>query len=1462
MMLCSTLLNILIYDDSKTDEVVIEEMEDASQVVAPSLNVDDLDEGGRHLLTEQWWEGLLDAVPSIGDPDGDGIDSSNDSDPWNRNIGTEQSKCANGCMQSNSIYPYETVDFTGSPTISVSRLGDMDRDGDLDIVMAHGNTITISLNDGGVFQDSTEDTIVVSSNQYASGNIELVDLDLDGDLDIITGGWQSVYVYTMNNTTLDASNQILQCYNSGYLCESSNFHQLDFGDIDSDGYPDILVGAHNRVNNGNSPKLARLFSNPGDGTMQFAEIWNFTSTSTASMGSSFIDYDSDGDSDIALSTRLDSGCSGSSCYPVIIFNVDSTRTEIVNDTYDILLEPSSFYMPDLVESADLNHDGHSELIVSSTAGDFYVYWNLFQSTGVAGIGTPEVGDNYSNIIDVSGNEYYAKEMIEIVDINEDGLLDLLIGSGSGTTDVAIALAKGMDSPGSQIEYEVVWTTNLGATTNLIAGDVDGNGLKDVLLSTKDTTLSFQRFSGITAETSVERSFDALTGSNYGVASGLIADVDGDGDNDLLLGGQQRVSVYTFNDTLSEDPAFTLDQHYGTDFAVGDINRDGYLDLATTGYENEIQFRWGHDSGFNNSADISIIPESGKRSGAIHILDVDGDGYLDIAMDSMRGTQGALKAYVYTYDGNGGFDQYWSSEEWDSTTTGYVRNSIIADLNGDGIMDYLRCTAKQTLLYAGASSGSGSSTRYSFSSTSTEFSTGFTSINDCDIGDLNDDGEIDLIFNSGSMVKIFLGPLTSSPTEITKGGLSIERVDIYDFNGDGVKDLFVSTRGTHKLLVLTYVGGGVKQLWEGGNYRLTRGIIHGDLNGDSIPDIVSLNFLNRPDLILGITDLDLDGVPDSNDDFPMNPTQSSDYDSDGFGDFALGYQPDECVYYWGDSTEDRRGCPDQDGDGWSDLNDAFWRDGNQWNDTDSDGYGDNYPASESRESHWPGVVCPHSTLPCSYDPEPLDWDDDGYEDSTLAPQGAITPYDSCPFESGVSYNGTKYGCLDSDLDGWANVEDAFPTESTQHSDTDGDGFGDSSTGWLPDSCPNVFGTSYIDIFGCIDVDSDGVSSFSDIDDNNPSEQDDSDNDTIGDNGDLCPYQWSNLTSGQDRGCPDTDGDGRADRSDKFPYDNTQWLDVDGDGYGDDPNGNNADEFPADASQWKDSDGDGRGDNPSGNNGDLFPNDLTQWSDSDSDGYGNNLSGSNPDQCPNEAGTSQYILHEDGQITSYLGCLDSDNDYIPDRNDDCSNTAGTSYVDRIVCTDNDGDNVSDKNDPYPWEYSSGAMNGDWDNDSIQDFRPIFQLNGVDIFPNDSTQSIDSDGDGFGDNQSGNNPDMCISSPPGAVVNQIGCAESELDDDEDGISNDIDLCGEIEWNGTVDSFGCPDTDEDGYGDLFDAFPEDATQHSDQDGDGYGDNAGGVNPDNCPITFGTSTQLGNLGCPDATRCCQRQQRSQSMQW
>ena len=561
----------------------------------------------------------------------------------------------------------------------------------------------------------------------------------------------------------------------------------------------------------------------------------------------------------------------------------------------------------------------------------------------------------------------------------------------------------------------------------------------------------------------------------------------------------------------------------------------------------------------------------------------------------------------------------------------------------------------------------------------------------------------------------------------------------------------------------------------------------------------------------------DGVVDA---FPYDGSQWNDTDGDGYGDNpAPATNPDACLNQFGTSTQDRFGCPDTDGDGWSDAGDWAPNDAEQWADSDGDGYGDQYYYEVI------SVVFHTNQRGDAFPNNPTQWNDsdsDGWGDNYNDESWDVNRSSTWPGLFMVN----------------ATQVDKFPLEHYQWEDTDGDWYGDNQVGDDADGCPDVFGNSTADRYGCIDTDgdtySDPTANWGSISQGgycqadglplDPTQWCDRDSDGFGDNPDgnspdECPDDAGYSFIDRD-GCIDTDGDGYSDQGDPFPNDATQWENRDGDSLdcgGDNQTGLNPDVFPDDPTQCKDTDGDGYGDNAAGNNGDVFKNDPTQWSDFDGDGYGdNNETGAlNGDICPTRAGNSPNPLTR--------GCPDTDGDGFVDPEDafpenplQWSDQDGDGYGDEVNrpggddCPDLFG--LSNQNNRY------GCLDSDGDGWADED----------DTFPQDGDQWVDTDGDGYGDNyfwtltfiEDQDNPDRFIE-----LRQQSGDAFPDFSS---------------EWS---------DQDGDGYGDNFsDEFPLEVTQWIDQDGDGYGDNftSGAFQPDDCEKVPGQSYRDG-FGCLDS---------------
>lgn len=309
---------------------------------------------------------------------------------------------------------------------------------------------------------------------------------------------------------------------------------------------------------------------------------------------------------------------------------------------------------------------------------------------------------------------------------------------------------------------------------------------------------------------------------------------------------------------------------------------------------------------------------------------------------------------------------------------------------------------------------------------------------------------------------------------------------------------------------------------------------------------------------------------------------------------------------------------------------------------------------------------------------MDTDGDGVVDCADA-----FPSDSSEWAD-VDGDGTGNNAdLDADGDEVNDASDAFPFDFSESIDTDGDGIGNNrdinDDGDAHDDWRDVFP---LDASEHLDTDSDGIGNNADTDD---------DNDDVSDSLDAFPLDSSESV--------DTDGDGVgnntetdddcdcvADTDDVFPLDETESLDTDSDGVG-----NNADVFPNDSSESQDSDSDGVGDN-----GDPFPNDANESLDTDSDGIGNNTDDD-----------------DDGD-----GVLD-DQDAFP--------------LDSTETIDTDGDGTGDNGDPFPEDSSEwldtdldgigNNTDSDDDGDGVADTSDFYPLESLGELP-------DSDGDGIPD------------------------------------------------------------------------------------------------------------------------------------
>jgi len=1313
----------VILDDSASDEIESPELTSRISTGLSAANPS----SGTHLFTGESWQPSAPFRVTVTDWDGDGMGNSVDDFPTDPALPSIHSGVSTTCLShvhpcyEPAIFDGETTPiwtYTSSTNSQAAKWGDFDGDGDLDLAFARadGSEQVFENVEGKI----SEEPVWSSASSDSSWDLEWGDMDGDADLDLAVGidGRNKVYLN---------DNGVLRTTATWTSTDNDDTNDVDWADMDGDGDLDLVA-----CNNG-AP--VQIYRNTGT-TLERSSYWQTSQTGLV--------YDCD-IGDVNGDGRMDL---------VVGWNGDPMSLHLNSasglSTTQAWTSASSGDVKD-VALGDVDSDGDLDLFVANKQDVDSLYLNdgsTFATTPTWS--TSAVTDTFD---------------VDWGDVDGDGDLDIAIGTAV-TNRILLNVGVGPSYDYSEIfQEDEMWTSlNSVETESIEFGDVDGDGDLDIVTANWGSGHELFRnpTSAIPADVSATLSTSPTV---YGIE---MADLDGDGILEIISaidGANQIHQLVSGTWQLTWSSSNTFDSG---DVQFADVDGDGDLDMAFANYGSPNTIYLNSAGTFGNTANWSS--SDSKDSMAVAWGNFNGDSHPDLAF----GNEGE-RNQVFLNDGTGGFST--GGPDWTSSDFEMTYGLDVADIDGNGYDDLIvGNTGNNQIHHFNAGVGTTVLLPRSASWTSTDN----VDTNAVKAGDFDNDGDLDLLscgysekgaihYNNG-------GVLAGSPGWMTTNVMISYDCTFADMNGDGSLDVLFANYNQKNSLHLN--SGGVVNPspdWATQSAYSSYGLYAGDLEGDGDMDLVFGNAAQASNIFYGMTDFDGDWISAEEDEMQYDPTQAFDLDGDGFGDSITGRNADSCTGLWGDSWRDRIGCPDLDSDGQSDLNDPFMQQISQWSDIDNDGFGDNWKdgtLNASRLTRGLGEYRDDAFLP---DESPWDYDNDGYEDQTLSQLGANIPFDACPHQAGESYR-DRDGCKDSDLDGWSDAGDEFPGDSTQWNDTDEDGFGDNPKELNADRCPTVEGYSTEDRLGCPDIDGDGWSDINDFSPDNILVWSDEDRDGFDDQiSDDCVGQRGSST--EDRsGCPDNDRDGWSDSS-------FDWLAH--------PAGL-ADAFDGDESQYRDIDGDGFGNNLEGNQPDscmavagdstirFVDNESIAWfgcPDDDGDGIENNS-----DDCPISAGTSWL---------DSIGCLDSDGDGISDTVDDCDLQAGDSTIGFVGCFDTDGDGIPDSVDPNPNNASGTAS--DWDGDG-------YGVN--DSFPSDSTQWADDDGDGLGDNPNGTSPDPY----PGDSDND-GYA-----DDNDSFPNDATEWFDMDGDGIGDNRDS-DKDGDGYPDVLElrdgTDPMDVSSH-----------------------------------------------------
>jgi len=581
---------------------------------------------------------------------------------------------------------------------------------------------------GDINGDGFDDLIIGASAADPNGN------SFSGESYIIYGK-ETGFGASLDLVSLDGTNGFV--INGIAAGDRTGFSVSSAGDINNDGFDDVIIGARDASPNGNGSagqsyviygqanstfELSSLLAeNGGDGGAGFVingiDADDRSGTSVSSAG----DINGDGFDDIIIgASHADPNGSRSGESYVVFGQAGSFGASLdlsaLNGSNGFVINgiDGGDYSGRSVSSAgDINGDGFDDIIIGAygadpnggRSGESYVVFGQAGGFGASLDLTALNGSNGFVLNGIGGFDFSGRSVSSAGDINGDGFDDILIGANngdpngenSGESYVVFGQADGF---GASFDLSTLDGTN-GFVINGIerydysgnsvssAGDINGDGFDDILIGAGDANVqSGQTYVVFGQATTFGSSLNlsALNGNNGFVINGVdiadfsgwsvssAGDINGDGFDDILIGsadldglgdgyvvfGQAGGFAASFElSALNGTNGFTIinttdvNSYSGVSVSsAGDINGDGFDDILIgaqgAGSSGESYVVFGQASGFVASLDLSTLDgingfvvkgiDDGDFSGRVvsSAGDINSDGFDDILIAAERG----------------------------------------------------------------------------------------------------------------------------------------------------------------------------------------------------------------------------------------------------------------------------------------------------------------------------------------------------------------------------------------------------------------------------------------------------------------------------------------------------------------------------------------------------------------------------------------------------------------------------------------------------------------------------------------------------------------------------------------------------------------------------------------------------------------------------------------------------------
>lgn len=561
-------------------------------------------------------------------------------------------------------------------------------------------------------------------------------------------------------------------------------------DLDGDGHLDL-------VSTSEYDNKVAWYKNDGAGNLGTQQIISMDVISPKAAHAA--DFDNDGNIDLLISSAKNSRVVWFRNDGFARFGSPRLITSNVNGISNSL-------------AADINGDGDMD-VVATSADDNKIIW--FENLDGQGTFGPE------NIITTT-----VERAIKIAtsDLDGDGDLDLI---ASTIYDDKTVWFENLDGQGSFGQEQLI-DDEASPIYALYGFDIDADGDNDIVMNKDSTLIYYENLNGqgnfSTAQT--------ITPDN--VYYFLLKDFDQDGDLDIVANVENKIAWY---ENLDGQGNFankeTLVDENGL-INLADINGNGRLDILTAYFaQDKIAWYSSNNQGmYGNEIIISII-DGAQNVYSVQAADIDGDGYMD-AISANMGV-GTITWFKNT-DGQGNFGEPRIIGE----NIEYVQSISVVDIDGDGDMDVVSSSDENNFAtWYKNIDGQGNFVAQP------PFSTDFISPVTVTADDLDGDGDMDVIvfdFSMGMRWFENLDGLGSFGSAQTIDGLIsyTESIHTVDIDGDGDKDIINASYEDYLFVWYENLDGqgnfGGRNIIEE-NVTTPTAIYFADLDGDGDMDIL-------------------------------------------------------------------------------------------------------------------------------------------------------------------------------------------------------------------------------------------------------------------------------------------------------------------------------------------------------------------------------------------------------------------------------------------------------------------------------------------------------------------------------------------------------------------------------------------------------------------------------------------------